>query len=213
MAKKIDLDELEADAVAAAYADADGEVSTVTGYVRSVDKKSVTMTQSRESDVQVAYARNAIVASFEERKSTGLVTLLVRSDARVQVTQTTSAALAMRAPGGGLGHGASCASDDGRETCACLPGQKCVKGATFCKCKDATDDVFPGAGGINVFPAQAGPSAMVDEAAIRDAFGPGELQPDGTVIYKERCYWRTAWICTPRGCRIIWYRECISYPE
>lgn len=217
MTKLLDLDKLQSDPIAAARAEAGKDVTTVVGFIRNISKNVISVAQHRDSDVFVEYPREAIVAGFEDEDSSGQVTLLVQSDAKVNVVKPSRANVAFMAPGGGLGHGASCKSDDGTESCACLPGQKCVKGVTFCKCKDATEDVFPGMGSFATLAdlprEMAAMSMNVDESTLRRMFGPGELQPDGTIIYKEKCYWRQAWICTPRGCRIIWYKECISYPE
>ena len=216
MVKPLSIEHLQADPIVAARAKADGDVITVTGFVRTVSDTTISLAKHRASQSFVEYPREAIAAVFEEEDDSGMVTLLVHRDAEVQVVRPTRAGVAYLAPGG-LGHGASCQSDDESETCSCLPGQKCVKGVTFCKCEDASEAVFPGAAIAEAPPRVLGEFATraqdVDESALRAALGPGQLQPDGSVIYKSRCTWKPAWVCDSRGCRIIWYKECIYYPE
>lgn len=61
-------------------------------------------------------------------------------------------------------------------------------------------------------------------AGARDGVHPGEsvhvlfkgalpLQPDGTIIYKEKCRLEPYWVCDANGCRVGYARVCTSYPE
>ena len=40
----------------------------------------------------------------------------------------------------------TCSSEDGKETCCCDVGEKCVRGTTICDCKSAKGDIAGGRG-------------------------------------------------------------------
>jgi len=135
--------------------------------------------------------------------------------------------MAMMRQEAGEGCGSECTSLDGLVKCCCAVGEKCETFAQDCRCSDAHGGgAFPGGDifdvasggfpGSHPFPggmpgATTSPgSADFPPTAMRSPVG---LQPDGTVVYKTKCWWLPYWICDARGCRISYYKYCITYPE
>jgi hypothetical protein len=131
----------------------------------------------------------------------------------------------------GAGCGVTCQSDDGRETCCCGVGKKCVKGVGFCECKDASG-ITPGGGsfGGGLFPGyldlgrlmeMSGAEVMTGPMTMPGgtppvAFAANDAGPSGGVVYKEFCFPWPVWICTGTPgrlrCRLSWQKYCIKVP-
>lgn len=90
--RKIDIDDVAPDEVAAARAQAGPGTVTVTGYVVSADGTHIAVARGRDDDDHVAYPRDAVRAAFDG--DDGRVTLVVDRDARARVTRVVPAASA-----------------------------------------------------------------------------------------------------------------------
>ena len=86
--KKIDLTKLTADPLSKARSEADGETSIISGYIRSVNKDTISLTETQTSSSYTEYTRSSIIAAFEDDKKRGKVTLLIMSDAEVKIVTT-----------------------------------------------------------------------------------------------------------------------------
>jgi hypothetical protein len=61
--------------------------------------------------------------------------------------------------------------------------------------------------------AQTIPSKPVSFIGPLPEFGPQGLQPDGTIIYREKCRYIPWLSCTSAGCRVVYLKSCYVYPE
>ena len=86
--KKVDLTKLTADPLSKARYEADGETSVVSGYIRSINKDTISLAESQTRTSYVVFERSSVVAAFEDEKKNGKVTLLFFSDAEVKIVTT-----------------------------------------------------------------------------------------------------------------------------
>lgn len=90
MRKPIDLDKTKPDPLVAARAAASGETVTIVGYIRSIDKQTVTLSLDGRPDPCLEISRSDVVAAFSDDDD-DRVTLLVKSDAELGTTLTLRA--------------------------------------------------------------------------------------------------------------------------
>lgn len=86
--KEIDLSKLTADPLSKARCEADGETITISGYIRSVHKDTISLTDTQTSSSYTEYPRSSVIAAFEDDKKPGKITLLVLSDTEVKIVTT-----------------------------------------------------------------------------------------------------------------------------
>ncbi len=83
----IDLAKLAPDHLTKAIAESDGQTVTVSGYVRSTDKATISICMNRTSRSYTEYPRSSVVAAFRDDEESTKVTLLVASDAEVRIVR------------------------------------------------------------------------------------------------------------------------------
>lgn len=215
--KTIEIEKIQPDPLAAALASTDKETVTVTGYVSSVDKASISLCDTRDGISCTEYPRTAIIAAFSDEKSDKL-TLLVDANARVKVVTTTRAGsqTAKARAAGGAGCGTECKSSDGTASCCCGVGQRCKSGSTTCICEDASSPL----GGEGNFGGNLRPEATPDfgtsldwpespSAIAQSVPGGPSTVPAG---YGRKCKRVPYWVCAGGRCWIEYTWECTYYP-
>jgi hypothetical protein len=78
------------DPLVAARAAASGETVTILGYIRSIDKQTITLSLDGQPDPFLEISRSDVVAAFDDDNE-DRVTLLLKSDAELGTTLTLKA--------------------------------------------------------------------------------------------------------------------------
>lgn len=150
--KNLKLENLQADPIASALVNSKEETIMITGFICGLTESTISIAETRNATIYTEYPKEAIHSAFTTEKTCGKdddtidkISFLVIANANVKIithAKARTSQIARMIQQNGDGCGSKCMSDDGNQTCCCLPGQRCEKWGVGCKCTDATE--WPG---------------------------------------------------------------------
>lgn len=101
--KKLDIDKLTPDPLAAAIAEANYETAIVSGYIRNTDQKTISICKNRMDKSSIEFPRKSVVAAFDlDEKSTKII-FLIKKDTELRSIRYSVV----------KGHDCHCSGDNG----------------------------------------------------------------------------------------------------
>lgn len=101
--KKLDIDKLTPDPLAAAIAEANYETAVISGYIRNTDQETISICKNRMDKSSIEFPRKSVVAAFDfDEKSTRII-FLIKKDTELRSIRYSAV----------KGHDCHCSGDNG----------------------------------------------------------------------------------------------------